>query len=726
MCVLKKCMTVPTRSSEEVLSPIQGSSPEELTFPIRSLDHCDHVVNTSLAGHPELAADHFLNVEMVGKLVGCVGSVIRQLNLEFLKSRVAPDDPAEVRTRKIQARRRSYDVLIEIALNAVGVEGRRVGFSEEETDQTIRQVVNALERWEELEATEEPRSGSPIASTVVERILEGMRVVAGGRSMVAHMAKEIEDQLVDGRLASSLVQTAKKVIRENIYYEMTVEGLCKFGNDYAIGLRWLRHLGFVQVSTNPVLAARAYNDDPRLWDDFRNVAKAHPEWSQDPEGFGDEIAMGATMVALWPNMIVFRPIALISGMHDGMVSYQLNPRVATSLEGSITDALKIYSQATEFIRDYDSYLAWGYLNKRDSGRPNIVFKVAAESPVACDITTALNGMGIGTNNTVTFTVAQEVALMMAAIRGMGKAKRMGIPPTQIYETNMGGRLESHLREVEAERILLETLDGSNNKEMSLRKLAQGLGAPVEPDKTQSLVEKVKTVCSSKYLKSLTDRTFSETVALGYRQAPSEGKGGRAISLAQLAETEEVIGYAGTVVAQKVYGIFFSPENRAKWIAYVRKQFDLSKSEAEEVMDKIDVLPASKRKPDDTYLTLARRNVTNTEFPNHQLDVLLASRRPGFDIHRFEDSIAKRHARNVLERLLKLEDFRRAYELTPELVGELQRVGIDAESGERPLRSEEWSGFGPVVKTMTEFRNAYSSFRKASTGIASESATRRSP
>ncbi len=42
---------------------------------------------------------------------------------------------------------------------------------------------------------------------------------------------------------------------------MVKEGKCKFGNDYALGLRWLRHLGFEQVSTNPVLAARAYQDE---------------------------------------------------------------------------------------------------------------------------------------------------------------------------------------------------------------------------------------------------------------------------------------------------------------------------------------------------------------------------------------------------------------------------------------------------------------------------------
>ncbi|NIM44189.1 MAG: hypothetical protein GTN80_00560, partial [Nitrososphaeria archaeon] len=78
-------------------------------------------------------------------------------------------------------------------------------------------------------------------------------------------------------------------------------------------------------------------------------------------------------------------------------------------------------------------------NKEERGRPNIVFKVAGESPVATNITTSFNRMGIGTNNTVTYTVAQEVTLIIAAMKGMAYALKMGIPISQVYETNMGGR-----------------------------------------------------------------------------------------------------------------------------------------------------------------------------------------------------------------------------------------------------------------------------------------------
>jgi len=643
---------------------------------------------------------------MRGRLVETVGNVIRQLNLEFMRSEVALDDPVEVQSKKVRVRQRAYEVLIEIAVNLVGVESKVVGFSDEEVDQTFRHIVQTLETWEALEKRESiAGSKSPVAKAVVEKFIRDMKKVMAGAGMVAKMGEEIEKEL-KGNLTVSFVLAAKRVIQENIYYRMVMQRLCKFGNDYAIGLRWLRHLGYVQVSTNPVLAARAYDDDPSLWDSFSGVVKEHPEWFNEPENFGDEIAMEATKVALWPNLVVYRPIALISKLHDGMVSYQLNPKVAGSLRGSMNDALKVYSSAQEFLRNYDEYLMWGYSNKEERGRPNIVFKVAGGSPAAVDITTSFNSMGIGTNNTVTYTVAQEVTLIMAAMRGMANALKMGIPITQVYETNMGGRLESHLRDLEAEKIFTEVLEKVSDKEKVLRKLAEGLGALKELDKALSLKEKVRIICSFKYLKTLSHPAFVEAVV----NAKICG-GSKEETSAFLSQLENDIGYTGTLVAQRVYKIFFIPENRAKWLRYLQKEFKISEAEAEEIMDKIDVLPASKRKPDDTYLTLAPRNVTNTEFPNHQLKVLEASREKGFNLFNYEDAIMKDHDSNILQRLLKLEDFRKAYELTPELIEKLKDAGIEGDFGQGGLKVAEWSTFGSVVKTMDEFTDAYNRFKE---------------
>jgi hypothetical protein len=700
-----------------VRSVILEAKPEKLVLPVSSLDHSGHIVHTALMGYPQLAADHLFNREMRGSLVETVGNVIRQLNLEFVKSESSRDDPVKVQKRKILVRQRAYETLIEIEVNLAGVESRAVGFSDEEMEQVSRYIRQALETWEALEKGE-TGSVSPIAKAVVEKLILDMKKVMGGAGMVAKMGEEIEKELREESLAVSFVSAAKRVIQGNVYYQMTTKGMCKFGNDYALGLRWLRHLGYVQVSTNPVLAARAYDDDPCLWEDFKEVAKEHKEWFNHLDDFGDEIAMQATMIALWPNLAIYRLIALLRKLHGGVVSYQLNPNVASSVWGSMKDGLKIYSAAQEFLHKYDAYLAWGYSNKEEWGRPNIVFKVAGESPAAIEITAAFNRIGIGTNNTVTYAVSQEVALILAALRGMAEALRMGIHPTQDYETNMGGRLESHLRDLEAEKILKGALDMVYDKEGFLRSLAEKLGALKELDKSFSLEEKVRAICSFMYLKSLANPAFVEAVALAKIRGKTKEE-----TAAFLASLEGDIGLSGTFVARRVYKIFFSPENRFRWLAYLQKEFGVSQAEAEEAMEKMDVLPASKRKPSDTYLTLGRRNMTTTEFPNHQQNVLEASRQKGFNLNDFDNAVMEENDPQVLQRLLKLEDFRRAYELTPELAETLRKVGIQGDYGQEGIKPSEWPTFGSVVKTMNEFTDAYNQFKKEAVKIVREVAKR---
>ena len=680
---------------------------ERLASLPESLDHSDNISRTTLAGEPQLAADHILHREMKGKLNKIVGRVIRQLNLEFVGNMSGSKDSKEVSRKKTQNRGWAYQVLMEIALNLVGIESRMVGFSRDEVRKAYEHILYTLEGWEDLERKEGlTASRISVAQAVVRNLINDMKKVMKGAGMVAKMGEEIEKGLEKKKLAASFVSEAKKVMRKNIYYSMGVKGFGKFGNDYAIGLRYLRHLGYVQVSTNPVLAARAYEDDVSLWEDFKEVVKNHPEWQGSPEDFADEIAMEATKTALWPNLAVFRPIALLSNLHHGMVSYQLNPNVAESSEGSLKDALAIYSSAQEFLRNYDSHLLWGYSNNEERGRPNIVFKVAGGYPASIKITKDLNSMGIGTNNTVTYTASQEVTLIMAAMEGMAAALKMGISPTQVYETNMGGRLESHLRDLEAERLLTEALGKAKDRDKSLRGLVQKLGATEELQELSSFKDKVGAISSYKYLKSLTNPAFVDTVAEAKTYEDSKNE-----TYTFLESLESHIGYAGTLVAQKVYRIFFSHENRAKWVRYLEREFSLSNLEAEEIMDKIDLLPASKRKPNDTYFTLARKNMTNTEFPNHQQSVLEASWKKEFSLSDFEDAILRDHDPKILSSLLKLPDFRKAYELTPELKENLDGVGIRNDFGVGGLKVTEWSTFGSVVKTMAEFTSAYNTFRE---------------
>lgn len=672
------------------------SRPEELSEP-ESLDHTEHVVSLALSGNTDTGADHLLNPEMKGNLAETIGNVIRRINLNLMQTAPCPGD-----TENVLARSRAYELMIEFGLSLSGIEPKIVGFSDSECEDAYRNIVQALSVWGKIES-QYFQGKQPVGNAVVKKMLIDMKKIMKGVGMMAKMAEEIEPKVRPESPVVSYLDATRSAIRENVYYRISAKGLCKLGNDYAMGLRWLRHLGYVQVSTNPVLAAKAYDDEPDLWNDFEKTVREHKEWHDSPKDFADDIAMEATMTALWPNLVVFRPIALASRLHDGVVSYQLNPNVAHSLEESVADALKIYSAATKFLREYDANLAWGYSKTLERSRPNIVFKVAGSYPAALDITTTLNSLGIGTNNTVTYTVDQETALIIRAISGMAQALKMGIPITQAYETNMGGRLESHLRDVESDRILREALVRVDEKEGMIDRLSEGMG--IDDDSLDTLENKISAICSYKYLKSLENPAFVEAIT------KSGLYGNKDETEKYLSDLESDIGFSGTLVCQRVYWTFFSEENRTKWLNYLQRRFDVTPEQAADIMGKIDMLPASKRKPNDTYLTLARRNMTNTEFPNHQYNVLITSREEGFELSSFEDAVLMEHDPSIAQRLLGLEDFKKAYELTPEVLAQLEEAGLTPDFGEGGIKTEDWPNFGSVVKTTNEFKKAYAEFKE---------------
>ena len=146
---------------------------------------------------------------------------------------------------------------------------------------------------------------------------------------------------------------------------------------------------------------------------------------------------------------------------------------------------------------------------------------------------------------------------------------------------------------------------------------------------------------------------------------------------------------------------------------MQDEFGLTQQEAEEAIDKIDLLPASKRRARDTYLVIGERrlgNLTNTDFPSQQLDVWETSNTQNFRLQDFERSIMSEPDPKILQRLLQIKDFQLAYELTPELAQKLSKLGVRGEFGERGLRPEHWASYGPVRKTMQEFSDAYDDFK----------------
>ena len=430
--------------TQEALHHIGNSSvPERLslhTNPPVPNDHVAHVVRLIQGGQTTLAADHLLFPEMRGVLPRTVGGVIRKLHIRFSESAPSSADNEEALRKKVSFRQYAYEALLEIALNFYGLESRWL--HDEEKTECLNYILDVLKEWENLERREGKVS---VASAVAGTWLSRMKRVQKGSSMVAKTALRIEASLdFEKNIWPAFLKKAEREIKENIYYRMIKEGMCRFGNDYALGLRWLRHLGYEQVSTNPYLAARAYEDEPGLIEMFR---------------------------------------------------------------------------------------------------------------------------------------------------------------------------------------------------------------------------------------------------------------------------EEVIGKSGTLVARRVWSLFFSEPNRERWVTHLVEKKGLTRNQARLIMDRIHTLPASKRKPFDTYWTLSSRNLVHTEFPDHQENVRKMAEEPRFDAKEYAESISKTFPKETVEQLNQIEDFRKAFEINSELAQIFKGVGISGDFGLKGLKPSGWPEFGPVQKTLAEFKNAYDNFQK---------------
>ncbi|PIQ92290.1 MAG: hypothetical protein COV69_03025 [Parcubacteria group bacterium CG11_big_fil_rev_8_21_14_0_20_39_14] len=612
---------------------------------------------------PQLAADTLLKKEVCGKLPMIILEATQQFHSV---------------NREEKDFQKFGETLIEVCLNIFGLEAKRIGFSPQEELEAIKIILDFFKR-----------KGKPFLKPVIETFLSDINRVLSGKSLASQMAKNIEAKLDENNLVESFVFALRSEIQNNVYYKMADRGFSKFGNDSATGLRIVRHFDFVQVSSNPVIAARAYEEFPELWQDFGKIVEVNPEWRKNPEKYADEITLFATINSILPNILVFRPLALLSDFQDGLVSYQLNPFFAEKTKASIEDAKKICSVLQNILYFYDQWLGWDA--KKWQGRPNIVFKVAASTPTAIEITKKLNEIGIGTNNTVTYSVSQELTLLLAEAEGMAKAMKKGILPSQVYQTNMIGRTEDHLRENEAER-LVEKL---NDEEFG--QLAKSVIREIPAAKNRQ--EITRTLCSKKYFKSLDDERLVEALKKYYGEETAS----------TLKRLEEDIHCSGIFVTRKVYQIFF--ENKLKILGWLEKKFKLSYEQAELVFDRIDLLPASKRRANDTYLVLGAPNVTNTEFPDQQLKVYLESTKEDFKLDNYRQSIRAEIDSDVLQRLLETKDFQRIYELYPEISKKLKEIGIEGNFGDKGMEPKEWKNYGAVIKTMAEFKNAHQDFQE---------------
>ncbi len=578
--------------------------------------------------------------------------------------------------------------LIQLGMNFVGRDAEIVGYGTEEIDTALDSVLDALDNL-----------GGDHATGVVNSFLADMKSVNLSDSLSGLLAERIESNLDADNPARSFLELLKTNMRGGVYWQMIGENVCKFGNDFARGLEYLRHYGFCQVSTNPVLAAKAFDEDPSLDDELKAEISRHDEWKAHPEKYADDIVMAATLIALWPNLSIFRPLAMHTGLKDYMVSFQLNPNIADQADASIEDARNAYRIADDYLKGYDKLLGVGDITLD----PNIVFKVGGGHEAARKITTVLNSEGIGTNNTVVYTVAQEVQLVIDAFEGKARAAQAGKQVVRTYETNMGGRFVSHLREVEAEKLF-----GALSEDRASELLAE-LASDLEVDIPEgTLAEQVVEICSYAHLKSLDHPVILKV-------AEAAGQSSEAI-----VQLEADLKKAGTVIARRVHWIFYAPENRPKWVAYLSDTYGLSEDQAQWILASMDVLPASKRVPDDTLHALGA-NMCHTEFPNHQRAVQLVSEAPDFDLAELRGSIGHEYEPGVTQRLYELPDFQKGYDLTPSLKDFLENeVQIDLSGWQtRGMEPGDWPEFGSVQKTTTEFKAAYDAFLVRCVELAKE-------
>jgi hypothetical protein len=626
------------------------------------------------------AADHLLVRESRNDLHTMIENLIAQLP-DFLGSHQ-------------DLRKNTFTALIRIGFNLVGQDVKVAQIPAAIAQRALSVLKEKTRRLED--------SWSEPARDAVNSFLAGMSSVNSGDSLPGYMAAKIRERLASDLKPSRFIETFATVAREMIYWKMVEEGLCKFGNDYARGLEILRHLGFSQVSTNPVLAAKAFDEDSALVQQLEQEINQNSSWRQNSRAHGHDMAMAGTLLALWPNLEVFRPLAVLVDNRDYMISFQLNPNIADNAKASLEDAMRAYGMVQDHLAAYDKCLG---LQNPGKVPPNIVFKVAGSSNAARQVTRELNGAGIGTNNTVTFTVSQEVQLIIDALEGKAKAIKSGRTVTRTYETNMGGRFVSHLRESEAVRIFLEIArrKGEGEALRVLMRLASGLKlSDQEAERVREmsgLAQKAEIVCAYRNLKSLTDDAFLEAASeAGLRS--------------EIEQLEPDLRKAGTLVARRVYSIFYGKENYSRWVAWLEREHGVQPADANTLLDSMDVLPASKRIPEDTYDTLGCRNMCNTEFPNHAKAVQLYSERGNFELASYRDAILRPPDAQLVKRLTQIQEFVRGYESTGKVSAQLTRAGVFSQAedlGLGGIPEEEWHDFGAVKKTMNEFREAYEKF-----------------
>lgn len=193
-------------------------------------------------------------------------------------------------------------------------------------------------------------------------------------------------------------------------------------------LRRSIEFGAVGATCNPVIALTAIRRHPDVWvPRLRELADEHPTWGESALGWEAvrELSVQAASQLL--------PAFEASGGRNGRLSIQTDPRLHRDRDALV-------AQAVEF-----SELA-----------PNIIVKIPATATgIAAMEEAAYRGVSI--NATLSFTVAQAVAVGEALERALDRRAAEGAPEREFGHvvTIMGGRLDDWLKSwTQQNRILV--------------------------------------------------------------------------------------------------------------------------------------------------------------------------------------------------------------------------------------------------------------------------------
>jgi transaldolase len=174
--------------------------------------------------------------------------------------------------------------------------------------------------------------------------------------------------------------------------------------------------GAVGVTTNPVLAATALERNRERW--AAEIDEVLARKLPPPEKA--EALMRIAVVSTAQTLL---PLFVASQGRRGHVCAQVSPLLVGDREGMLAMARRLSGWAA-----------------------NICVKVPATS-AGLDVIEQCAAEGISTNATVSFTLAQLLAVGERTQAGMRRAREKGIQPAKGFATMMIGRLDDYLREV---------------------------------------------------------------------------------------------------------------------------------------------------------------------------------------------------------------------------------------------------------------------------------------